>query len=736
MDLFDLVYKKKWNELETFINKINKTKQEFDFNIRDKYGNYIIQYIINNNQIDILKKLLENDIKIDILDNDNNSILNHPIKYNNQEIINIICEYDKKNIGISIFDYKDKGDKTLFHLAVVYNNLDILKILLKYYKNINIRDNNGYNILHLAIYNRNFEITEYILKNTNIKINDKINTGENALHIAINTQEDKITELLLDYDININEQDYSYDFTPLHYAINLGNKKIIKKLIKKGANINIQDIYGNTLLHYCIVEKNIEILDYIINLKIDTGYNLWNIDGNTPLHLLLMVNQENIINIDKNILIKFVENTNLNIPNNDGNTQLYYICLLDLWKNIKNILELKKLDISIFNKKEKKIIDLIKEKELFIDMVTKSYLNRLRKNKKTWNNEWENMCVRDLYLNKLSSEEKNIIIKEINKKKNINNKNELCYQIIYNKIINIIKQDGYVCGYKSYPLKKGYICLNVEEGQQVGICTFTGSTLDVLIGMIFLLKKHKNLCSTLGKNFISNICLKNNIKCDFNNFELIWTGYNLKYSDEFDNNFLNCLNNKKNKFIIIPIGIELDKGSHANYLIYDIENQELERYEPNGSSHPIDFDYNNDLLDDILKNKINKLVKNSKYISPKDYLPKISFQLLDSIERNKKKIGDPGGFCAVWSVWYVDFRITYASMKREKLIKNLIKTIKTNNISVKNMIRNYSQNIIDIRDKILKNSNADINQWLNDDLSDEKIKNIFKQINEEINNLL
>jgi hypothetical protein len=62
----------------------------------------------------------------------------------------------------------------------------------------------------------------------------------------------------------------------------------------------------------------------------------------------------------------------------------------------------------------------------------------------------------------------------------------------------------------------------------------------------------------------------------------------------------------------------------------------------------------------------------------------------------------------------------------------LVRSIKTQNISVKNMIRNYAKNIIELRDKLLKNVNLDINSWLNDMFTDKQVNGIIEQIQKEI----
>ena len=136
-----------------------------------------------------------------------------------------------------------------------------------------------------------------------------------------------------------------------------------------------------------------------------------------------------------------------------------------------------------------------------------------------------------------------------------------------------------------------------------------------------------------------------------------------------------------------------------------------------------------------MQNIFFNIDENIKYISPKNYLPKIGFQFIDSVEDSKSKIGDPGGFCALWSIWYIDMRLTNIYIERKKLVNHLIKKIKTNNISFKEIIRNYSFPIIEYRDEILKKSNMDINDWINDEYTDENNKLLNNNINIEIEKL-
>ena len=207
-----------------------------------------------------------------------------------------------------------------------------------------------------------------------------------------------------------------------------------------------------------------------------------------------------------------------------------------------------------------------------------------------------------------------------------------------------------------------------------------------------------------------------NYKLDFSNIEIIWIYQKLIYPTNFDSIFSNKIKNDSIEYVIIPLGIETENGSHANILIIDINNKKIERFEPNGYYSPREFYFNEDLLDKLLSDKFKILIPEFSYFSPKKYLPTIGFQIYESMETNKcKKIGDPNGFCAVWCIWWVNYKIQYKNIPSKKLAKLLINKIKFNKLSFKNLIRNFSSNITKLRDPFLEKYDLDINKWMNDD---------------------
>lgn len=735
--LFDLLKKHEWTDFTKYLNSIDN----IDVNIRDDQNNYLLTYAILYNKPDIVKLLIKHGARIDILDNEDRSILYIAIKYDYQDIIDILLEHNKDSIGILLFDIRDRNNNVPVHYAIMFNNWLALTKLLDAGASPNTTNKNGYNSLHLSVYVRSYKMCSIVLK-YNVDINSRLISGETALHIACNLQLLDIAKLLITNGINVNIQDFDHEFTSLHYSVNLNNKELVLLLLENGADPNIQDVVGNTVVHYVVSENNLECLTMIMNSH-NVNLNVWNFDGKIAMILALEIDLPNL----PEYIDILITGSNVNIQDNTGNTCLHFLCLKNLWKDYQNQLIIKKLDVFIPNKLNVRPIDIVNRKDIdmFINMVVDSYLYRLRNANVYWSEEWENLCKKELYYDKITKEEKDVLSDTLKTTKITEKSIDICRVIIEEKIRVIYNRKDVKSCNKSYPLKRGYMCLDIIEGKNLGVCTFTGSTLDILIGLIYLLKKHPDACSTFSRNFSENkelckfyksIGIIMNTRCEFLNFEIVWVHNKLYLTEDFYDNFRKCLSKKDKRFVIIPLGIEMRQGNHANYLLYDKNKNEIERFEPHGSSPPSGLNYNASLLDDILEVRFKEINPSIKYIRPKSYLPKIGFQLLDVYERNKKKIGDPGGFCALWTIWYVDMRLSYKDMERKTLVKKMIQTIKSQNISFKNLIRNYAKNILDIRDKILSKAELDINDWINDQYTEHQIDIILKELIKEVTYLV
>lgn len=695
-ELFNLV--KEIDNTDKIIELINTG--EYDLNIRDMANNYLLTYAITQNNKKLVNELLINGAKIDIFDSDGRSILYDSIRFGYLDLIKILLDKNVELVGINILNMLDKRGMCPIHYCIQFKNIDILDLFMKYDCNINMTNVIGEYPIHLAISSRYSEMVKKIIE-YNADINVYLRSGENSLHLSLNFKLNDISELLIDKGININKKDNQYDYSPLHYSRTLNNKIIFKKLLDQYEllDVNTQDVFGNTVLHYICYELQYDFLDILFKSKIinKLNFNLYSNKKQLPLMVLLSI-IKNEDELDYELLKTFIVNTNLNFGGLDGVTSLAYLVSGNRWRQFRDVLKHKKLNIFL-KAGVKRIVDYVKSEDIedFLNLVADSYYNQLISNRKiTWKEEWENKC-------------KDKINDEIN-----------CKNIILDKLLELYnnKHTELYCNTKtSYPIKKESLtCPLITEYEQIDFCTFAGVNMDIIFGMLYLINRHKNVCCPIQKITFNQNDQQINLVIEWNNNVL-------QIEEDFLKNFKKCIINKR--FVIIPLGIHNVKGDHANYLLYDNKNKEIERFEPFGAYGPQYYNYNRDVLDDNLT-RLFKQIK-VKYVSPKEYLPKVGFQFFEAQEKNK--IGDPAGFCAVWSVWYVDQRLTYNNIRRDKLVKKLIKEISYRNIAYRDLIRNYSSVITKIRDEAFNKVGLDINKWLVDEYTMDHIKELMIEIN-------
>lgn len=706
--IFKYIKNNKWDDVFEFINNNNIT----DLNIHDGKYNYIITYSILHNNFNVFKKLIDLGAKINVIDFHNRSLLYYIIFYDLDNFFDYIT--NKTNIDNSIIHIIDSDGNIPLHYAIKYKHINFIKKLVDLESDLIMSSNDGFNAVNYAILSKNLDICKLLIDKVT-DINHINKNGDGYLHVAVYTQQIEICKLLIKRGIDINQINSIHHFVPLVYSIHVKDLNIFNLLLEYNVNINAVDIYGNTPIYYIIDNKTVEMFDIISKYKLN--YNNINVENKTVLHYILDSDYT------RYEITKFLKSTNLNIQDIDNNSCLHKLTQLNIWKKYINILSTKKLNINLKNNNNKLPIDYVQssDMDLFINMLSNSYMYTLKHNPSiVWFNEWENICK----MNELSKNDKKIL------KKYTSHNDDQCFHIIKDNIKNNI----------SYPMrdKKKIDFKSIKKSNKT--CIYTGTIIDVLIGLLYLNIQYNSVCSPLNTGFI-NINNYNKYKTKLNQIEelgasnislnindifdikILWENSNVTYPNNFSENIINC----SKRYYIIPISIHLPNVYHANYLLYDKKFNEIERFEPHGSGQLLDFDYNFTYLDEILSNYFNKI--NITYIKPIDFLPNVGLQILESYEYKNKKVGDPGGFCAVWNVWWIHMRLSHPKIPRNKLIKKFIKTIKQHNISFRNYIRDFSSVISTTRDNILSKSNIDINDFINEKYSSSDLESIINNIN-------
>ena len=729
--LFNFIEQKDFKGLQKYITE----NDNIDLDSMDIHSNYFIQYLVNYNMIHIIKWILINKtIRLDVLDTDGRNLLYSIIKYNYKILLLLLLEYDKNSIGINIINMRDNFGNTGLNYCIIFNNFEIFKILYQYGADVYNVNNDLNNIYEICLHYKRNTILQYLLTHqintvniTNLSLFLNKN-GFSVLQSIILYENFDMLEFIIGFPkfikMIVNNIEYEYGLTALQQCMILSYNNIVFKLLEHGGDINISDYTGNTCIHYAFIEKNYNIILEFIKKKINFSntLNISNMNGDTPLHIYLEnitgdnITGDNITGEDitgeDNMLIleELLLHTNINIMNNNKNTILYLLVIKKLYKNdkIKQILTngITIMNLFITNKENMNILELIVNKNdynEFLQIAITSYYNILQNNKN-----------------------KEYLVIDIEKKcADGNNKKDYCINYIKKMIIN--KK-------RSFP---EFIDIKIDVIKDVfkDNYYYTGSTIDILFGLIYLYTHYDNINLILEYPLIHNnildayykkLGLNYSFKLDFSNIELVWTYMKLISLTHFDDIIKMKIQNNNNKqFIIIPLGIEVATGSHANIIIIDIINQTIERFEPNGRNCPVGFYYHPKLLDDILYDKFIILLPNFTYLKPCDFLPAIGFQIYEISDSEKyKKLGDPNGFCAVWCVWWAEQRIKNPSVKPNILFNKLLEKILLSQESFKNLIRNYSIHISSLRDSYLERYKLTIDDWMTNNYTSEDLNKI------------
>lgn len=779
--LFNLIKNQKYNEIIKIIESNEKKNLNNKINFNYKFDNesYFIEYVIESKNIKLIKKILELNIATDIIDSNGNTILYNLIKFdsdNSNEILKLLVERKKSKTfnlkyGIDLIDKQDIQGRTCFYYCAFFNNYKAFDILIASQSNdqnfienmINTKNRINENIILYCFTVNKLKFLFYILNKLNV-ISDPISlqsiysqvndNGENILHMSIITQSENILKFIFNLKptkgIKMNhftQKTFDKGYLPLHLMIlNYKNfSKTIKSLeyVKKitdNSNIFEQDFFGNNVLHLSIAENNLDLFNLFLNKILSTEnigdfFNFTNLEGFTPLHLLLDSSSTSTKNhpLYLQIIKKLIENTNLNIQNIFGDTIIHTLLKKNNFIEIKDLLQNKEINLFIENKRKTTPFELIKnynneDSNTILNLVYNSYYNSLLKininkiNKNTNLEKWEIDCV--------------------NKKKD----KKYCLEKI--KEICNANQDR-----RSIPKEKN-IKFDFDSGIAINQCFFTGYQIDSLFGLLFLKSKFNikliiNYPLTVNdelKNVYNNLGVRYVHEYNFNNIMIYWVYQKIVFPSEFEQAILEAYENKD--ILIIPIGIELSNGAHSNVLYIDFNENIIERFEPNGSNHPINYNYNPDLLDKILEEKIKKIINSydkSKrsnediiYKNPKSFLPVIGFSILENIGSDCIKIGDPNGFCTVWCIWYCYQKLNSKDIHNEndlnltssndQFVNNLIRLLKLQNINFKDLIRNFSKNISQLRDRFLEKYNLDINDWISYNYSEKTLISMEKDI--------
>lgn len=185
----------------------------------------------------------------------------------------------------------DNGDNVL-HLAIIHLHSELVRNLLEVVRGFNFDDiinmrNDLYQTpLHLAVITKQTDVVEHLLMaGADVSLLDR--HGNSVLHLAAKEGDDKTLNILLKHEktspmINLSNGE---GLSVIHMAVMANSMPCLRHMIAARADINAQEQKsGRTALHLAVEQENISLAGCLL-LEGDADVDSTTYDGTTPLHI-------------------------------------------------------------------------------------------------------------------------------------------------------------------------------------------------------------------------------------------------------------------------------------------------------------------------------------------------------------------------------------------------------------------------------------------------------------------
>lgn len=213
-------------------------------------------------------------------------------------------------------------------------------------------------------------------------------SGNTLLHIAAMFGQVEIVRLLINkYSCPVDSTNFS-DQTPLHLACKVGRFNVLKILISEfGANLHVRDKNGNEPLNIAALCGNTDIVTTLIS-EYDCDPNIRGFKGRTIFHQALA---EGHTSLSKTIIESFGTSV-LSCTDHDGNTPLHLAALLEQDQSVRALLYDYHAPVYVRNKDGKTALSIAANDD--VRLVFRQYLDSELSNVQTVYEELHTLSLR------------------------------------------------------------------------------------------------------------------------------------------------------------------------------------------------------------------------------------------------------------------------------------------------------------------------------------------------------
>uniref|UniRef100_A0A0N5C3U7 Palmitoyltransferase n=1 Tax=Strongyloides papillosus TaxID=174720 RepID=A0A0N5C3U7_STREA len=203
---------------------------------------------------------------------------------------------DMLDRGIISPDCTDSDDCSLLHWAAINNRLKIAKLLIDY--NCNVNAIGGVlcsTPLHWASRHGHTKMVALLMKHNADPYLRNVE-GFGAIHVAAQFGCTPVVAYLISKGVSPDEKDASSMTPAMWAAYKVHSLDLLKMLTTLKADVNMADIsYGNTCLHWAVIQGNTSAVELLVSLDIDINKD--NKQRETPLIIAKRKGNMNIVKI-------------------------------------------------------------------------------------------------------------------------------------------------------------------------------------------------------------------------------------------------------------------------------------------------------------------------------------------------------------------------------------------------------------------------------------------------------
>ena len=167
---------------------------------------------------------------------------------------------------------------TVLFDAIKYQSKELLQLLIARGANVNAADIDGLTALHVACRGDYMTLVP-ILLDSGADVHAETSSGATPLHFAAATGDTALVQRLLESGANVDASSKA-GLTALKQACRQGDVAVAMQLLKAGANTEIRDSWGATPLHYAAVAGNAALVQLLLDGGADP--HVRNSGGATP----------------------------------------------------------------------------------------------------------------------------------------------------------------------------------------------------------------------------------------------------------------------------------------------------------------------------------------------------------------------------------------------------------------------------------------------------------------------